>query len=92
MPTAIRANKASVARCAGCTGACWISSWPWHQHCLAHMLDQAGVIWVHTEQEETPACSDLFAPEAVSLLSVRTWDGVSFHVNQQSACRQVKIV
>ncbi len=56
------------------------------------MLDQAGVIWVHTEQEETPACSDLFAPEAVSLLSVRTWDGVSFHVNQQSACRQVKIV
>ena len=72
MPLGLRADKASVARCAGCTGACWISSWPGHQHCLAHMLDQAGVIWVHTEQEEAPACSDLFAPEAVSLLSVRT--------------------
>ena len=73
-------------------GACATSSWPGLEHCLTHVLDQAGVVRVNTKQEEAPACGDLVAPVAVSLLSFRTGAEVRLHVNQQSACRQVKSV
>jgi hypothetical protein len=66
-------------------GGCAASPWPGLEHCLPHALDQARVIRVDTEQEEAPACSDLVAPVAVSLLPVTTGAGVSFHVNQQAA-------